>query len=63
MRWGHAMVRPEPGTVWSDGRRQAAEPLGRIHFAHTDLSRVALFEEALFQVLAASGKRVEPLAS
>lgn len=70
MRWGHAMVRPEPGTVWSDGRRQAAEPLGRIHFAHTDLSRVALFEEALFhgvraaeEVLAASGKRVEPLAS
>lgn len=46
MRWGHAMVRPKPGFVWGPSRRQAAEPFGRIHFAHSDLSGVALFEEA-----------------
>lgn len=47
-RWGHAMVRPAPGTVWSTARKQAAEPIDRIHFAHTDLSGVALFEEAQY---------------
>jgi len=48
MRWGHAMIRPRPGFVWSNARRRAAEPHGAIHFANTDLSGVALFEEALF---------------
>jgi protoporphyrinogen oxidase len=48
MRWGHAMVRPEPGFVWSDARVRAAEPFRGIHFANTDLSGVALMEEALY---------------
>lgn len=47
MRWGHAMVRPRPGFVWSEHRRHAAEPYRGIHFANTDLSGVALFEESL----------------
>lgn len=47
MRWGHAMIRPRPGFIWSEARRRAAEPHGAIHFANTDLSGVALFEEAL----------------
>jgi protoporphyrinogen oxidase len=47
MRWGHAMVRPTPGFVWSDARRAAAQPFRAIHFANTDLSGVALCEEAL----------------
>jgi len=46
MRWGHGMVRPRVGRIWSRARRQAAEPWGGIHFAHTDLSGMALFEEA-----------------
>jgi glycine/D-amino acid oxidase-like deaminating enzyme len=49
MRWGHAMIRPTPGFVRSDALRAASRPLGNIHFANTDLSGVALFEEALFQ--------------
>ncbi len=49
MRWGHAMIRPRPGFVWSAARRRASEPHGAIHFANTDLSGVALFEEALWQ--------------
>lgn len=53
-RWGHAMVRPKPGFLWGGDRLKAAEPLGRIHFAHSDLSGLALFEEAQYRgVLAA----------
>lgn len=48
MRWGHAMVRPKPNFVWSATRIDAAKPHGAIHFANTDLSAVALFEEALY---------------
>ncbi|HYH07729.1 MAG TPA: FAD-dependent oxidoreductase [Thermoanaerobaculia bacterium] len=47
MRWGHAMIRPAPGFVFSPSRLRAAEPHGVIHFANTDLSAVALCEEAL----------------
>jgi glycine/D-amino acid oxidase-like deaminating enzyme len=47
MRWGHAMIRPTPGFVWSNARRDAAHPHGTIHFANTDLSALALCEEAL----------------
>jgi hypothetical protein len=46
-RWGHAMVRPSPGFMWGEARRAAQESLGRsLHFAHTDLGGMALFEEA-----------------
>ncbi|MFL5340915.1 MAG: FAD-dependent oxidoreductase [Gemmataceae bacterium] len=48
MRWGHAMVRPLPGFIWGQGRRQAALPYRGIHFAGADLSGLALFEEALY---------------
>ncbi|WP_342381883.1 FAD-dependent oxidoreductase [Myxococcus stipitatus] len=47
MRWGHAMVRPTPGFMWGAARKAAQESLGRsLHFAHTDLGGLALFEEA-----------------
>ena len=45
-RWGHGMIRPVPGFVWGRSRRFAAQPWQGIHFANTDLSGVALFEEA-----------------
>jgi phytoene dehydrogenase-like protein len=48
MLWGHAMVRPRPGFMWSEALRASARPLGRLHFAHTDLSGMALFEEAQY---------------
>jgi glycine/D-amino acid oxidase-like deaminating enzyme len=46
MRWGHAMIRPRPGFIWGGARAEAQKPYRSIHFAHTDLSGVALFEEA-----------------
>lgn len=44
--WGHGMIRPKVGAVWHPQRVASAAPLGRLHFAHTDLSGLALFEEA-----------------
>ena len=46
MRWGHAMIRPRTGFMWDAARRDAAKPFRSIHFAHSELSGVALFEEA-----------------
>jgi protoporphyrinogen oxidase len=67
-RWGHAMVRPVPGFIWGRARREASRPRGRVHFAHTDLSGLALFEEAQYhgvvaaeRILRAMGRDVAPL--
>jgi len=54
MVWGHAMVRPLPGVLWSGARELAARPLDRIHFAHCDLSGIAIFEEAWYHGLQAA---------
>jgi protoporphyrinogen oxidase len=54
MRWGHAMIRPRPGFMWGGARREAARPFRGIHFAHSDLSGVALFEEAFYQGIRAA---------
>lgn len=54
MRWGHAMVSPRPGFIWSGVREAAMKPYRNIHFAHTDLSGVALFEEAFYHGLRAA---------
>jgi len=48
LRWGHGMVRPEPGLAFGAARRTAARPVDGVHFAHTDLSGAALLEEAVF---------------
>ena len=68
MCWGHAMVQPLPGFVWSPDREQASRPIGPIHFAGTDLSGVALLEEAVFhgvraaeEILALRGILDQPL--
>jgi phytoene dehydrogenase-like protein len=61
-RWGHGMVRPEPGFIWGGARERAAAPVGAVHFAHADLGGLPLFEEAQWhgvraaeEVLAALG--------
>ena len=57
--WGHAMVRPRPRYLWSDALAASARPLGRLRFAHTDLSGMALFEEAQYWGLRAAGSILE----
>jgi hypothetical protein len=68
MRWGHAMVRPRPGFIWGRARAEAVKPFRGIHFAHSDLSGLSLFEEAFYhgiraaeEVLSARGVRHETM--
>lgn len=49
MRWGHAMVRPKPGFIWGRDRTVFGRPMGKIHFAHSDLSGISIFEEAQYR--------------
>ena len=44
--WGHGMILPRPGFIWGPERAAAARPVGPIHFAHSDLSGLSIFEEA-----------------
>ena len=48
-RWGHAMIRPEPGFLWGGAREAAAAPRPPVFFAHSDLSGLSLFEEAHYR--------------
>jgi hypothetical protein len=57
--WGHGMIRPRVNTCWPP--RQTA-PAGNIHFAHTDLSGLALFEEAFDHGLRAAREVAGALA-
>jgi monoamine oxidase len=50
--WGHGMIVPVPGLIHGELRKTLARPLGdHIHFAHSDLSGMSLFEEAFHQGL------------
>lgn len=60
-RWGHAMVRPKPGFLWGTARRQAAQPIGGIRFAHSDLSGFSIFEEAQYRGVLAAEQTLEAL--
>jgi Protoporphyrinogen oxidase len=54
MRWGHAMISPRTNFLWSGARAEAQKPFRNIHFAHSDLSGIALFEEAFYQGIRAA---------
>ena len=48
-RYGHAMVQPRPGVVWSRERTamlRAVAGRGPLHLAHSDMSGFSIFEEA-----------------
>ena len=47
-RWGHAMIRPGPGTIWSAEGARRAEPVGAVYFATCDVTGLPLFEESCF---------------
>jgi phytoene dehydrogenase-like protein len=60
--WGHGMIRPRVGARSDPARAAHAAPVGRVHFAHTDLSGLALFEEAFDHGLRAAREVAEALA-
>ncbi len=47
--WGHGMVTPRLGYLSGATRPLFRQPQGRIHYAHTDLSGISIFEEAFAQ--------------
>lgn len=57
MVWGHAMAQPLPGIAHGTIRKElSASIANRIHFAHTDLAGISIFEEAFYQGLGAAEK-------
>lgn len=55
--WGHAMVQTVPGVIHGKLRAQLSESINnQIHFAHTDLAGISIFEEAFYQGLNAAKK-------
>jgi len=44
--WGHGMIRPAPGFIWGETRRQMGLQTPPIFYAHSDMSGMSLFEEA-----------------
>jgi phytoene dehydrogenase-like protein len=60
--WGHGMIRPRTGSLFGSERAAHARPAGKLHFAHTDLSGLALFEEAFDHGLRAAREVAEALA-
>jgi len=61
--WGHGMVSPAPGFIWSDARRQLSQPVDRVWFAHSDLSGLSLFEEAQYRGVTAARSAMKVIAS
>jgi hypothetical protein len=61
VRWGHAMVRPSPGFMFGGARAAAARPVQGIHFAHTDLSGLSLFEEAFHHGIRAADEALSAI--
>jgi phytoene dehydrogenase-like protein len=61
--WGHGMIRPRTGSLFSGERDARTRPVGKIHFAHTDLSGLALFEEAFDHGLRAAREVADALAA
>ena len=60
--WGHALVQPYTGFVWSQTRRDSVVPDRNVHFANTDLSGVALMEEAFYHGVRAADEILEILS-
>jgi hypothetical protein len=57
MIWGHAMAQPLPGFIHSELPHQLSKSINnKIHFAHTDLAGISIFEEGFYQGLGAAEK-------
>lgn len=57
MIWGHAMAQPLPGLIHGEARKALASSIAdKIHFAHSDLAGISIFEEAFYQGIGAATK-------
>ena len=60
--WGHGMIRPIPGFIWGADRARMLQPHGRVHFAHSDMSGISIFEEAFTRGVQAARAVIQELA-
>ncbi len=60
-RWGHAMVRPTPGSLFGEGATRLAARVGRVRPCGTDNAGIALFEEAFYAGLDAADEALAEL--
>jgi protoporphyrinogen oxidase len=57
MLWGHAMAQPRPGWTFGPSRPILQSSFNaNIHFAHTDLAGISIFEEGFYQGIKAANK-------
>jgi hypothetical protein len=61
MRWGHAMIRPTPGFISGSARAACSQPFRNVHFAHSALSGIPLFEEAFYHGNRAAAEILETI--
>ena len=52
--WGHGMIAPSPGFLWGHRLSTMTQCDGVVHFAHSDMSGISLFEEAYIRGLRAA---------
>lgn len=57
--WGHGMPNPGIDYLWSQKRQDLLKSHGRIHFAHSDMSGISIFEEAQYRGVEAARKVLE----
>ncbi|MBE7412582.1 MAG: NAD(P)-binding protein [Leptospiraceae bacterium] len=61
MLHAHAMIRPTVNFIWGKSREKSMKSIGSIHFAHSDLSGISIFEEAHFRGFAAARKALHSI--
>jgi protoporphyrinogen oxidase len=60
MVWGHAMAQPRAGWIFDGARTNLQLSFtDHIHFAHTDLAGISIFEEGFYQGIKAANKILE----
>ncbi len=61
-RHGHGMISPVRGFLSSQARIELGKSIeGKLHFAHSDLSGISIFEEAFYQGIYAADKVIAQL--
>ncbi len=59
--WGHGMISPGIHWLWNPLRQEMQDPVGNIHFAHSDMSGVSIFEEAQYHGIQAAKRILEKM--
>ena len=54
--WGHGMIKPKVNVVWGKQKKEMQKSIANIHFAHSDMSGISIFEEAQYHGVEAAIK-------